>query len=55
MMVGAPRALLDMGHILEIGDWRAKESLMIPAIVPALNCLLADCFYSGNKATIWGL
>lgn len=52
-MVGAPAALLDMGHILEMADWRAKESLMIPAIMPALNCLLAGCFYMGNKATVW--
>ena len=35
-MVGAPAALLDMGHILEMADWRAKESLMIPAIMPDL-------------------
>lgn len=53
VMVGAPAALLDMGHILEMADWRAKESLMIPAIMPAFNCLLAGCFYMGNKATVW--
>lgn len=52
-MVGAPETLLDVGHILETADWRAKESLMIPALMPALHCLLTGCFYTGNKATVW--
>lgn len=54
MMVGAPAALLDMGHILEVADWTAKESLLIPALVTALSSPLPDCFNMGNKATIWG-
>lgn len=53
MRLGAPAAILDKGHNLERADWGAREShqLEVPAtIMPALNCLLADCFHRASKA-----